>query len=76
MNDFPLTYEQNKSKYNRRLIFLFLFLLFFSWNWFVSENEVRNLLYIGHSCVTESLVGVEDLNERLDVYLGLQRTEP
>ena len=76
MNDFPLTYEQIKSKYNRRLIFLFLFILFFSWNWFVSENEVRNLLYVGHSCVTESLVGVKNLHERLNGYLGLQRTEP
>ena len=75
MNDFPLTYEQIKSKYNRRLIFLFLFLLFFSWNWFVSEKEVRNLLYVGYSCVTKSRVGVKDLNERLNKYLGLQRTE-
>ena len=71
MTDFPLTSDQLKSMYNRRLVALFFVTLFFSWNWWVAENQVQNLLFIGHQCVTESRVDLNNLNVRLDSYLGL-----
>ena len=72
MTHFPETLDDLKSSYNRKLIFLFLVSLFFSWNWAVAENTNRDLLFIGFECVQESRVDVKGVQDELNRVLGLR----